>query len=198
VAMGRGRAGGAPPEGRAAPAAGETGDRALQEAAFGVGPVAQIVVDVHGTLASANVKARSTFGVGLSDLGRPIQDLEISYRPVELRSLIERARRDRAVVEVEDVLWTDPSDGAVLTLAVRVMPLLGQDGTVIGTRAAIRDATESAGLEDQLQTSNRQLETAYEELQSTNEELETTNEELQSTIEELETTNEELQSTNEE
>jgi len=187
-----------PPEGPAALAAGETGDRALQEAAFGVGPVAQIVVDVHGTLASANVKARSTFGVGLSDLGRPIQDLEISYRPVELRSLIERARRDRAVVEVEDVLWTDPSDGAVLTLAVQVMPLLGQDGTVIGTSVAIRDVTEFARLEDQLQTSNRQLETAYEELQSTNEELETTNEELQSTIEELETTNEELQSTNEE
>ena len=42
------------------------------------------------------------------------------------------------------------------------------------------------------------METTNEELQSTNEELETTNEELQSTVEELETTNEELQSTNEE
>ncbi|MGJ5634964.1 PAS domain S-box protein, partial [Nostoc sp. CALU 1950] len=40
--------------------------------------------------------------------------------------------------------------------------------------------------------------TTNEELQSTNEELETTNEELQSTNEELETMNEELQSTNEE
>ena len=50
----------------------------------------------------------------------------------------------------------------------------------------------------EVETANRQLETAYEELQSTNEELETTNEELQSTVEELETTNEELQSTNEE
>jgi two-component system CheB/CheR fusion protein len=53
-------------------------------------------------------------------------------------------------------------------------------------------------LHEQLEHTNRDLETAYEELQSTNEELETTNEELQSTIEELETTNEELQSTNEE
>jgi two-component system CheB/CheR fusion protein len=53
-------------------------------------------------------------------------------------------------------------------------------------------------LQNELETANRQLETAYEELQSTNEELETTNEELQSTVEELETTNEELQSTNEE
>jgi two-component system CheB/CheR fusion protein len=60
------------------------------------------------------------------------------------------------------------------------------------------DVSLSRRLQDELEHSNRDLETAYEELQSTNEELETTNEELQSTIEELETTNEELQSTNEE
>jgi two-component system, chemotaxis family, CheB/CheR fusion protein len=53
-------------------------------------------------------------------------------------------------------------------------------------------------LQQELNRSRQELETAYEELQSTNEELETTNEELQSTVEELETTNEELQSTNEE
>jgi two-component system CheB/CheR fusion protein len=45
---------------------------------------------------------------------------------------------------------------------------------------------------------NEELETTNEELQSTNEELETTNEELQATNEELETMNEELQATNEE
>src|SRR5207248_1847328 len=45
---------------------------------------------------------------------------------------------------------------------------------------------------------NEELETTNEELQSTVEELETTNEELQSTNEELETMNEELQSANEE
>jgi len=60
------------------------------------------------------------------------------------------------------------------------------------------DVSRFRQLQDELQATNRQLETAYEELQSTNEELETTNEELQSTVEELETTNEELQSTNEE
>src|SRR5262249_46265995 len=47
-------------------------------------------------------------------------------------------------------------------------------------------------------STNEELETTNEELQSTNEELETLNEELQSTNEELETMNEELQSTNEE
>jgi len=51
---------------------------------------------------------------------------------------------------------------------------------------------------EELQSSNEELETTNEELQSSNEELETTNEELQSTNEELETMNEELQSTNEE
>jgi two-component system CheB/CheR fusion protein len=60
------------------------------------------------------------------------------------------------------------------------------------------DVTRYRELQHDLESANRQLETAYEELQSTVEELETTNEELQSTVEELETTNEELQSTNEE
>jgi two-component system, chemotaxis family, CheB/CheR fusion protein len=48
----------------------------------------------------------------------------------------------------------------------------------------------------QTRASNEELETTNEELQSTNEELETTNEELQSTNEELETTVEELQAAN--
>jgi two-component system CheB/CheR fusion protein len=53
-------------------------------------------------------------------------------------------------------------------------------------------------LQDSLERSNHELETAYEELQATAEELETTNEELQSTNEELETMNVELQRSSEE
>src|SRR5581483_11729637 len=60
------------------------------------------------------------------------------------------------------------------------------------------DMSRYRKLQEELEQSKRELETAYEELQSTNEELDTTNEELQSTNEELETMNEELQSTNEE
>ena len=30
-----------------------------------------------------------TFGIAAADVGRRLQDLEISYRPVELRSLVE-------------------------------------------------------------------------------------------------------------
>ena len=63
---------------------------------------------------------------------------------------------------------------------------------------SFNDVTRTRQLQQQLDDSQIELETAYQELQSTNEELETTNEELHSTVEELETTNEELQSTNEE
>jgi two-component system, chemotaxis family, CheB/CheR fusion protein len=81
---------------------------------------------------------------------------------------------------------------------VQVTPLFREDGTLLGSTAIFEDVTQYNRLRQELEYTNRQLETAYEELQSTNEELETTNEELQSTVEELETTNEELQSTNEE
>jgi two-component system CheB/CheR fusion protein len=76
--------------------------------------------------------------------------------------------------------------------------LVDPTGEVLGASISFTDVTRTRQLRVEVETTNGQLETAYEELQSTNEELETTNEELQSTVEELETTNEELQSTNEE
>jgi two-component system CheB/CheR fusion protein len=72
------------------------------------------------------------------------------------------------------------------------------NGTLMGTSVSYVDVTDGHKLREEVTSSKRELEQAYEELQSTVEELETTNEELQSTNEELETTNEELQSTNEE
>ena len=62
------------------------------EAALAAGPTAQIVVDAAGALAVANQAAQALFALTPGDCGRPLQDLEISYRPVELRSLIVTAR----------------------------------------------------------------------------------------------------------
>jgi two-component system, chemotaxis family, CheB/CheR fusion protein len=67
-----------------------------------------------------------------------------------------------------------------------------------GVAISFHDVSRYRALAEDLERSQRELESAYEELQSAVEELETTNEELQSTNEELETTNEELHSTNEE
>jgi two-component system CheB/CheR fusion protein len=164
----------------------------IRDAAFEAGGEPQIVVN------RAGLRARALFALGRNDLGRPIQDLEISYRPVELRSLIERSYVERTRVTVREVQWRSRLASNDARVTIEVSPLTDGDGTVVGASVVCSDVTESYRLQHELEQSKQKLETAYEELQSTNEELETTNEELQSTVEELETTNEELQSTNEE
>jgi two-component system, chemotaxis family, CheB/CheR fusion protein len=123
--------------------------------------------------------------------------LEISYRPVELRSYLEQAKVERRSAMIQDVHWQRPGLDAVW-FEVHINPLVDAENGLLGVSIVFFDVTATKALLDKVVQTNRQLETAYEELQSTNEELETTNEELQSTVEELETTNEELQSTNEE
>jgi two-component system CheB/CheR fusion protein len=169
----------------------------LREAAFDAGAVAQVVVALNGELVLANGRARALGNVTPRDLGRPLQDLELSYRPVEIRSLIERAYVERRTVALAGVERRLP-DGSVQFLDVRVTPLAENGDPVLGASITFEDVTHRQQLQADLQRSTQELETTNEELQSTNEELETTNEELQSTNEELETTNEELQSTNEE
>ncbi|HEY9871239.1 MAG TPA: CheR family methyltransferase, partial [Candidatus Obscuribacterales bacterium] len=72
----------------------------LLEAAFDALNCAQVVIDEQGHLALANECARNYFGLVAKDQGRPLQDLEISYRPVELRSLIERAFSERRSIQL--------------------------------------------------------------------------------------------------
>jgi two-component system, chemotaxis family, CheB/CheR fusion protein len=160
-------------------------------------PVAQIAIGADGRLAMVNNRASALLGLADGDLGRPFQDLEISYRPLELRSQLAEVTESRAPVWLREVEWrrTGPD---VMYVDVHLMPLLDGNGEVLAVSISFTDVTRFRQLRVEVETSNRQLELAYEELQSTNEELETTNEELQSTVEELETTNEELQSTNEE
>jgi two-component system CheB/CheR fusion protein len=170
----------------------------LRDEALLNSPVAHVVVDRHGFLATANHRADALFGVGPRDIGRPFQDLELSYRPLELRSHIEQVLAERRPRVLRDVEWVRGS-GDPVYLEVQVIPLLdGSSDGGYGVSLFFTDVTAYRRLQVELEFANRQLETAYEELHSTNEELETTNEELQSTVEELETTNEELQSTNEE
>jgi two-component system CheB/CheR fusion protein len=167
----------------------------LREAVFDVAGAAQIVLDTNGTLVMANQLARELFSLTLTDLGRPIQDLELSYRPLELRSYLDSFDANPRAIVIPAVPLSSRDRHRVLR--VRLTPLLG-DAVLLGTTVIYEDITDEKELEERLQASRRDLEQTYEELQSTVEELETTNEELQSTNEELETTNEELQSTNEE
>jgi two-component system CheB/CheR fusion protein len=177
---------------------GSTAERvqSLVQAASDSSPVPQITVDAAGFLVSANAAARQAFHMVPADVGRPLQDLELSYRPIELRSGLDEARDSRRPVHMGHAAWRSGSPDE-RTYDVDIEPLL-LAGELLGATVTFTDVSDFAKLDREHKAVERQLETAYEELQSTVEELETTNEELQSTNEELETTNEELQSTNEE
>jgi two-component system, chemotaxis family, CheB/CheR fusion protein len=169
----------------------------LRNAALEANPGPQIVVDAAGFLMLANTRARALFNLRPDDVGRPFQDLEISYRPLELRSKIQQVYIDRRPSPIHEVEWPTASD-QVAHLEVQILPLVDDNQALLGASISFTDVTRSRRFKEELEQANQGLEDAYAELQSTNEELETTNEELQSTVEELETTNEELQSTNEE
>jgi len=172
-------------------------DERLQIMSLETDPVARIVVRGDGTLSFANGRARTLFRVTQADIGKRLQDLEMSYRPVELRSLIQDVLTQHRTVARKDIPW--PSDsGDTRFFDLEIGPLVDPSGETLGVQVAFSDVSRYRRLQEELERSKNELETAYEELQSSNEELETTNEELQSTNEELETTNEELQSTNEE
>jgi two-component system CheB/CheR fusion protein len=170
----------------------------LRDEAFESLPIAQIVVDIHGKLVVANRQARILFNLINQDLERPLQDLELSYRPAELRSLIQKAYSERRPIQINNVEFSKVGESNPIWLDIEILPLMDSQGELLGVLVVFQDETRYHQLQQELLRSTQEVETAYEELQSANEELETTNEELQSTNEELETTNEELQSTNEE
>jgi two-component system CheB/CheR fusion protein len=155
------------------------------------------VVDAVGVLVMANEEADALLGVGQSDVGQRLQDLEISYRPIDLRSPMDEALARRTPVHINGVQRALPGD-RIEYLDVVVVPMRDGGDTHLGYTVSFTDVSSFHELHAEVARSRRRLETANEALQATNEELETTNEELQSTVEELETTNEELHSANEE
>src|SRR5688572_9953133 len=76
---------------RAAPAElnGESRNADVREAALRANGVAQLIVDQSGTLIFANDRAISLFRLAPGDVGRPLSDLDVSYRPAELRSMVD-------------------------------------------------------------------------------------------------------------
>ncbi|HJZ91756.1 MAG TPA: CheR family methyltransferase [Gemmataceae bacterium] len=170
----------------------------IREAAFDSGAVPQVVVDANGFLTLANQQARGQFGLPASDLGRPFNDLDLSFRPADLRPAIEQATSEGKPVTLREVEWLrGPNESEYLDIQVAPLRDHANNG-LLGVSITFTTVSQHRRLQEELRKTNQELESAYEELQSSNEELETTNEELQSTVEELETTNEELQSTNEE
>src|SRR3954447_6309483 len=148
----------------------------VRAVAAAMSPVAQIVIDRRGFLVDANRRSRDTFGLAANDVGRPFQDVPLSYRPADLRSAIDRAYEQRSPIRLEGVRWANDS-GDERVLDIDVAPVMGSSGDPLGASLTFTDVTVFSRLSEDYDRSRRDLENAYEELQSTVEALETTNEE---------------------
>ena len=146
------------------------GNDRLRDAVLDASPVAQIVIGTDGVLTLANASARALFGLSPADLGRPLQDLELSYRPVELRSRIDEVCATRRPVLLTSVAWQSHA-GEMRTFDVHVVPLSTENGGALGVTVTFTDTTLAGRLQRELEHANQELETAYEELQTMNEEL---------------------------
>src|SRR3989454_5516901 len=113
-------------------------------------PYPQIVVDATGVLVSANQPARQLFEVPPADVGRPLRDLDISYRPVDLRTPIDRAGRDRQPSSLPNV-EIRRADGTPGLFDVQVAPLIDEDGSVVGSVVNFVDVTQSMHLRSELE-----------------------------------------------
>ncbi|HEY4458037.1 MAG TPA: CheR family methyltransferase [Pseudonocardiaceae bacterium] len=165
--------------------------RQMRDLAMEAAPYAMLGVGLDGAVSLVNAQMRAQFGLTSHDVGKPLRDLEISYRPTELRSLIEQAQAEHRTIRVNAV-ERRPSTDDIQFFDILVQPLWADDGLAVGVAVVFMDTTHATRLALEVKRNREELETAYEELQSTNEELETTNEELQSGNEELETMNEEM------
>ena len=169
----------------------------LLEAIVDGSATAYIAVGLDGQVVLANAMARRLLEIEAADIGKPFQDLPISYRPAELRSRIDWVQATNRPIRLENQNYHRPP-AEPIWMTIDISPIHSDNGKLLATLLGFNNTTRAHQLQQELETTQETLETTVEELQSANEELETTNEELQSTNEELETTNEELQSTNEE
>ncbi len=77
----------------------------LFETAFAVEPTAQLVVDRGGLLRLANHQAQVLLGITPRDLNRPLQELQVSYRPVSLLTPIQQVYTEHHPVVLKDIEW---------------------------------------------------------------------------------------------
>lgn len=169
----------------------------LRELVLETSPLAQIIVDAKQALVFANGQARLLLHLRNEDVGRSFQDLEFSYRPGELRSILERSLKEGLPAKIIPVSWK-AGDEEQRHFEVQIQPLFDNGLGLLGAGISFSEISKHIFMEKRLEMTNQELATSLEELQATMEEMETTQEELQSSMEESETTNEELQSANEE
>lgn len=157
------------------------------------GSVGQLLLDRAGLVRSVSQAATELFDISALDVGRSFHDLEVSYRPAELRSHLEETLRSRVPVILRGVEWRR-GNRPVVFLDIKLTPLFSSAGRPLGVLLSFDDVSRVRRLSDELQAANRDLETAYEELQSTNDELQSINDILRERTDEVTSLNQFMQS----
>lgn len=134
----------------------------LSSMVFETGPFAQIVVDANYNLVLSNEQARLIFGLKAEDTGRPFHELELSYRPADLRSLIEQAYEDRQSVHLANV--ERPVSGQDSQyFDVFLVPFFDpSSGDRLGVSILFEDVSLPAQLRTELERSKQEVETMAE------------------------------------
>src|SRR5207249_1709600 len=100
-------------------------------------------------------RARELFGLVSQDLGRPLRDLEMSYRPAELRSMIDRAYESGSPIREQEVEWPTGA-GRGRHFDIEVAPLITEDGSRFGVAVTFVDVSDRLFLQRELETSKRE------------------------------------------
>lgn len=150
-------------------------------------PVALLIVGADRRLALATPSARAVLGLSEQDVGRPFSELAIARAIDALGARAAAAFEGRVMMALGELSWREPA-GSSTRLAVDVVPLAGEPGSLDGVIIILTDAKRAHRLQVEVERAHHELRTAYAELRSTTEEL-------TATVEELKTTNEELRET---
>ncbi|CAN5853398.1 hypothetical protein BH23ACT12_BH23ACT12_20620 [soil metagenome] len=120
------------------------------------------MVDSTGLLVLANARARGIFGLQPNDVGRPFQDLELSWRPAQLQPLVERAQREQKKISQRGVAWS--ALGENMYMDIDVVPLHDNGSRVLGVGVHFFDVSRERSLREELQSTNEELEATNAEL----------------------------------
>ena len=143
-----------------------TDDR-LQVLSLETDPVARVVVRADGILTFANGRARVLFRLTQTDVGKRLRDLEMSFRPIELRSLIQDAMTQHRPMARKDIHW--PADsGEARFFDLEVVPLMDGSGEMLGVQLSFTDVSRYRRLQEELETTNTELRVRSDELNTAN------------------------------
>jgi two-component system CheB/CheR fusion protein len=115
----------------------------LRKLAVGASPIAQVVVTGDDIVALINQQADQLFGLSHRDAGRLLRDLELSYRPVELRAYVQQAKVERHALRIKDVEWRRPGSESSW-FEVHVNPLVNNDKALVGVSIVFHDVSSRA------------------------------------------------------